>query len=59
MGELAITDSTTIIGPGANLLTIDASGNDPTPGRTNNGDGSRVFNIDDGTAHCTTSRSAA
>ncbi len=28
--------------------TIDASGNDPTPD-VNNGDGSRVFNIDDGT----------
>ena len=46
-GELAITDSLTINGPGANLLTIDASGNDPTPD-VNNGDGSRVFNIDDG-----------
>ena len=30
-GELKITDSLTINGPGANLLTIDASGNDPTP----------------------------
>ncbi len=46
-GELAITDSLAINGRGANLLTIDASGNDPTPD-TNNGDGSRVFNIDDG-----------
>lgn len=46
-GELAIPDSLTINGPGANLLAIDASGNDPTP-TTNNGDGSRVFNIDDG-----------
>ena len=46
-GELKITDSLTINGPGANLLTIDASGNDPTPD-VNNGDGSRVFNIDDG-----------
>jgi hypothetical protein len=46
-GELAITDSLTIIGPGANLLTIDASGSDPTPDQ-NNGDGSRVFNINDG-----------
>ena len=57
MGELAITDSTSIIGLGANLLTIDASGNDPTPDSTyddgistNDGDGSRVFNIDDGIA---------
>jgi CSLREA domain-containing protein len=54
MGELRITDNTTIVGPGANLLTIDASGNDPTPNSTyddgvstNDGDGSRVFNIDD------------
>jgi len=47
MGELAITDSLTISGPGAELLTIDASGNDPTPDE-NNGDGSRIFDIDDG-----------
>ena len=47
MGELAITDSLTITGPGAELLTIDASGNDPTPDE-NNGDGTRVFDIDDG-----------
>lgn len=46
-GELKITDSLTVNGPGANLLTIDASGSDPTPGVVN-GDGSRVFNIDDG-----------
>ena len=32
----------TIEGPGADLMTIDASGNDPTPD-TDNGDGSRVF----------------
>jgi hypothetical protein len=48
-GELPIRDSLTINGPGANLLTIDASGNDPRP-ESNNGDGSRVFNIDDGDA---------
>jgi hypothetical protein len=54
-GELAISDSLAINGPGANLLTIDASGNDPTPDSTsqdgddtNDADGSRVFNIDDG-----------
>ena len=47
-GELKITDDLTITGSGANLLTIDASGNDPTP-TVNNGDGSRVFEIDDGT----------
>ena len=46
-GELKITDSLTIDGPGADLLTIDASGNDATPG-ANNGDGSRVFDADDG-----------
>jgi hypothetical protein len=46
-GELAITDNLTIVGPGANHLTIDASGNDPTPDQ-DNGDGSRIFNIDDG-----------
>jgi predicted outer membrane repeat protein len=48
-GELAITDSLTITGPGADLLTLDASGNDPTPD-SNNGDGSRVLNIDDANA---------
>lgn len=54
-GELQITDSLTISGPGAELLTIDASGNDPTPDSTyedgddtNDGDGSSVFLIDDG-----------
>ena len=45
-GELAIRDSLTIDGPGAGLLTIDASGNDPTPDE-DNFDGSRVFNVDD------------
>lgn len=30
-GELRITDSLAINGPGANLLTLAASGNDPTP----------------------------
>ncbi len=45
-GELVINHSLAINGPGANLLTIIAY--DPTPA-TNNGDGSRVFNIDDGT----------
>jgi hypothetical protein len=46
-GELQITDSLTINGPGANLLTIDASGNDPNP-MVHDGKGSRIFNIDDG-----------
>ncbi len=31
LGELTITDSLDINGPGENLLKIDASGNDPTP----------------------------
>src|SRR4029078_11675450 len=30
-GELKITDAVNILGPGANLLTIDARGNDNTP----------------------------
>ena len=38
----ALGTRATIEGPGANLMTIDASGNDPTPD-TDNGDGSRVF----------------
>jgi CSLREA domain-containing protein len=46
-GELRITGDLTINGPGAELLTIDATGNDPTPGE-NSGDGSRVFNVDNG-----------
>jgi hypothetical protein len=45
-GEFKITDSLTIEGPGADLLTIDASGNDPTPDE-DRGDGSRVFLVDD------------
>ena len=46
-GEIAIRDAVNIVGPGQNLLTIDAAGNDPTPNE-NNGDGSRIFYIDDG-----------
>lgn len=49
MGELSITDSVTITGLGANLLTIDGSGNDPTP-LVDEGNGRRVFNIDDSVA---------
>jgi len=49
LGELWITDSLTLTGPGAELLAIDASGSDPTPG-ANNWDGVRVFTIDDGDA---------
>lgn len=48
-GELKITDSLTVTGPGADLLTIDASGNDPTPDE-HNGDGSRIFHITNSTA---------
>ena len=44
-GELAITDAVTINGPGADLLTIDASGNDLNPRAV--GDGSRIFSIFD------------
>jgi hypothetical protein len=51
-GELLINKSLTINGPGANLLTIDASGNDPTP-EENNGDGSRVMRIDDSSFNTT------
>src|SRR5262249_37719422 len=47
LGELPITDSVTITGPGANLVTIDASDKDLTP-LQKNGDGIRLFNIDDG-----------
>jgi len=49
-GELLITDDLTLTGPGAALLTINASGSDPTP-EENNGDGSRIFNVDDGDRH--------
>jgi hypothetical protein len=44
LGELKITDATTIHGSGPNLLTIDASDNDPTP-EVHNADGSRIFHI--------------
>jgi len=48
MGELLVTKALTIDATAlSNGLTIDASGNDPTPDE-DNGDGSRVFNIDDG-----------
>src|SRR5262245_14541476 len=40
-GQLAINKSLTITGPGAALLTVDASGNDTTPS-ANDGNGSRV-----------------
>jgi subtilisin-like proprotein convertase family protein len=46
LGELRITKDVTINGPGSGLFTIDASGNDLSP--INIGDGSRVFNINNG-----------
>ena len=45
-GEVEITESATIRGPGAGQLTLEAF--DPTPDE-NNGDGNRIFRIDDGT----------
>lgn len=48
-GELRILDGVSVIGPGADRLIIDASGNDPTP-LFDNGDGSRVFKVDDANA---------
>lgn len=48
-GELLITDTLTITGLGSGQLTIDASGSDPTP-NTVQRDGSRIFNVDDGSA---------
>jgi hypothetical protein len=43
-GELRVLGSLVIVGPGADRLTIDATGSDPTP-LLKNGDGTRVFNI--------------
>lgn len=45
-GELLINKDLKIAGPGPGLLTLDASGNDSTP-NVNEGNGSRVFRIDD------------
>jgi predicted outer membrane repeat protein len=57
-GELIITDSLTIVAHSVDLplgITIDASGNDPTPNSTlndgnssNDADGSRIFDITSG-----------
>ena len=44
MGELKITSSMSIVGLGAEVLTVDASGNDLTPD-VNDGKGSRIFSI--------------
>jgi CSLREA domain-containing protein len=48
LGEMVIRDTLTLTGPGASLLTIDASASDPTP-TENNGDGHRIFdfNVED------------
>jgi hypothetical protein len=45
LGDLMITDSVAISGPGEDWLTIRAF--DPDASGTNDGDGSRVFNIND------------
>ncbi len=48
LGELTVTNALTIDATSLpSGLTIDASGNDPIPDE-DNGDGSRIFNIDDG-----------
>src|SRR5262249_43187238 len=47
LGELKITEGLTITGPGADRLTIDASGNDTTPGVAD-AKGTDIFNINDG-----------
>ncbi|MCA9102782.1 MAG: hypothetical protein KDA63_16600, partial [Planctomycetales bacterium] len=44
LGVLTVDKDLTIDGPGAELLTIDASGNDPTPA-DDNGDGTPVFYV--------------
>jgi hypothetical protein len=46
-GEMSISHPLTITGPGSSLLTVDAAASDPTPA-VKNGDGSRIFNIDNG-----------
>jgi hypothetical protein len=47
LGEIAISDNVSISGPAISLLTINAF--DPTP-TINNGDGNRIFSVDDGSA---------
>ena len=46
---ITVAKALTITGPGASLLTIDGSMIDPTP-NSDNGDGRRLFVIDDGFA---------
>ena len=57
-GQLEIRSTLTLNGPGANLLTIDASGSDPTP-LVDNSDGSRVFRVQNFGYHYSTSGSSA
>ena len=45
-GAVELVGSVSIIGPGADLLTIDASGSDPTPGLAD-GEGSGIFILGD------------
>ncbi len=47
-GELYITDSVVLTGPGSSLITIDATGNDVISPGIADGLGTRVFSIDDG-----------
>ena len=47
-GQLTINKNLTISGPGANLLTIQAYNPSPTAGN-----GSRIFNVDDGSSSST------
>ncbi len=48
LGELSLARSLTIDATGlASGLIINAAGSDPTPA-TNDGRGSRIFNVDDG-----------
>jgi hypothetical protein len=49
LGEIPIAKDLHLLGPGAHLLAVDASGNDTTP-ETNDGQGSRVLHVNDGTA---------
>jgi CSLREA domain-containing protein len=49
LGTLTISDSVTITGPGAELLTIDARGSDPTP-NVKQGDGVSALTLIDLTA---------
>ncbi len=49
LGQIDISEGVTIEGPGQQLLTIDASASDATPGVAD-GMGSRIFDINDGNA---------